>query len=65
METLIKFFDDVEDMIVAAIWRIRRLLSRRPKERRRVPRTHMAVPQGQHSLLTDNGHSGPVDEDET
>jgi hypothetical protein len=56
METLIKFFDDVEDMIIAATWRVKRLLSRRPKERRLVPRTHMATPQSQHS--------GPVDEDE-
>jgi len=38
METLIQFVDEVEDVIVATAFRIRRSLSLRPRERRQVPR---------------------------
>lgn len=44
METLIKILDIIEDAFFAAIFRIRRLFSRRPKERRKVPRVRQTLP---------------------
>jgi len=55
METLIRFLDNVEDAIVVAAWRIRRFLTRRPRERRRVPRTHMVTPE---KPQPEDGHKG-------
>ena len=38
MERLIRLMDDIEDFIVATRFRLRRLLSPRPRERRSYPR---------------------------
>jgi hypothetical protein len=38
MEKLIRFLDKAEDAIVAAMFSVRRSLSRKPKERRKIPR---------------------------
>jgi len=65
METLFQFFDNVEDAIIAMALRFRRLLTRRPKERRRVARTPMVKTRDQDPLKTESGHSGPADEDKT
>ncbi len=62
METLFQFIDNVEDAIIAMALRLRRFLTRRPKERRRVARTPMVKPQGQDSLHTDSEHSDRADE---
>ncbi|MGB5333859.1 MAG: hypothetical protein WBM80_11345 [Woeseiaceae bacterium] len=62
METLFQFFDNVEDAIIAMALRLRRFLTRRPKERRRVARTPMVKPQGQDSLHADSGHADQVNE---
>ena len=62
MEALIQFFDNVEDAIVAMALRVRRFLTRRPQERRRVARTPMVRPQDQDSLDADGGHSDLADE---
>jgi len=45
MENLFKFLDYVEDLVIAAAWRLRRALSRRPRERRRAPRIRLATRQ--------------------
>ena len=62
METLFQFFDNVEDAIVAMALRLRRFLTRRPQERRRVARTPMVKPQDQDSLQAESGHSDRADE---
>lgn len=54
METLIKFLDSMEDLVIAQVWRVRRYLAPRPKERRRVARTHLPprdekVGDGEHA----------------
>lgn len=38
METLLRFYDDVDDFVFATSFRLRRLLGLRPRERRRTPR---------------------------
>ena len=63
METLFQFFDEVDDFIIATAFRLQRLLSPRPQERRQVPRTHLTLPSSQHPRLTENGHSEGVDLD--
>lgn len=45
METLFQFLDYVEDLATAGAWRLQRMLTRRPRERRRYPRTGMASRQ--------------------
>ncbi len=52
METIIKFLDTVEDSMIAAVYRLRRLLSRRPKERRQVARTDSTSPQRRQADAT-------------
>ena len=37
METLFQLWDKFEDLLIAAALRVQRTLSRKPKERRRVP----------------------------
>ena len=61
METLFQFFDNVEDAIVAMALRLRRVLTRRPKERRRVARTPMVKSQDEDPLQAESGHSDPAD----
>lgn len=39
MEMLIKFFDEIEDFVVATAMRLQRKLSRKAPERRHAPRT--------------------------
>lgn len=39
METVLRFFDEVDDLLVSTLMGLRRLLSWTPRERRRVPRT--------------------------
>ena len=39
MERLFQFFDDLDDFIIATALRLQRTLSRKPRERRKVPRT--------------------------
>lgn len=39
METLIKFYDEAEDFVLSTVFRLRRSLSRLPRERRRRPRS--------------------------
>lgn len=65
METLIQLFDNLEDAIVAMAQRLRRVLTRRPKERRRVARTPMVKAQSPDSLQADSGHSDPANEEKT
>ena len=65
METLFQFLDNVEDAIIAMALRLRRMLTRRPKERRRVARTPMIKSQNQDPLQADSGHSNPADEDKS
>ena len=43
MEVLFQFLDDLDDLAVATAFRLRRQLSRRTRERRRVPRTGPTV----------------------
>ena len=62
MESLFQFFDNVEDAIVAMALRLRRLLTRRPKERRRVARTPMVKSQDEDPLQAESGHSDLADE---
>jgi hypothetical protein len=63
METLFQFFDNLEDAIVAMALRLRRFLTRRPQERRRVARTPMVKSQDEVLRQADGGHSDPADED--
>ena len=65
METLFQFLDNVEDAIIAMALRLRRMLTRRPKERRRVARTPMIKSRNQDPLQADSGHSNPADEDKS
>ncbi|MBT8089384.1 MAG: hypothetical protein KJO01_04185 [Gammaproteobacteria bacterium] len=63
METLFQFIDNVEDAIVAMALRLRRFLTRRPKERRRVARTPMVRsqdpdPSDSESELSEPGGKG-------
>ena len=45
MERLIRLMDDIEDFIVASRFRMKRLFSRRPRERRRsYPRERRVSP---------------------
>ncbi|MDH3417339.1 MAG: hypothetical protein OEM64_13600 [Gammaproteobacteria bacterium] len=62
METLFQFFDNVEDAIVAMALRLRRFLTRRPQERRRVARTPMVRSQDQDPPKAESGHSDRADE---
>lgn len=39
MESVVRFFDEVDDFIISTLIRLRRALSWKPRERRRVPRT--------------------------
>ena len=39
MEFLLQFFDEVEDFVIATSLRLLRSLSRKPRERRQIPRT--------------------------
>ena len=39
MERLFQFFDELDDFIIATVLRLQRLLSWKPRERRKVPRT--------------------------
>jgi len=57
METLFQFFDEVDDFIIATVFRLQRLLSPSPQERRQVPKTHLTLPSSQHPLLAESGHS--------
>ncbi|MDH3304228.1 MAG: hypothetical protein OEM50_11055 [Gammaproteobacteria bacterium] len=61
METLFQFIDNVEDAIVAMGLRLRRYLTRRPKERRRVARTPMVKPQHRDPPQADDGRTGSAD----
>ncbi|MBU2676703.1 MAG: hypothetical protein KJP16_06420 [Gammaproteobacteria bacterium] len=63
METLFQIFDNVEDAIVAMALRLRRFLTRRPQERRRVARTPMVKPQHQGPRQADSGPAEPADQD--
>jgi len=56
MESLFQLFDEVEDYIVATAIRLRRSLTRRPRERRRVCRTSPATSERRHSLLAGSKH---------
>ncbi len=38
METLVQFLDDLDDLIIATSFRLRRQLARRTRERRQEPR---------------------------
>jgi len=60
MESLFQFFDDVEDFIIATTLRLRRFLARKPRERRRTPRTSPAASQRQQA---ERGPSGRSDQD--
>ncbi|MGI9204194.1 MAG: hypothetical protein ACR2Q3_09295 [Woeseiaceae bacterium] len=42
MENFVQFLDNLDDLIIATSFRLRRQLARRTRERRRVPRTGMA-----------------------
>jgi hypothetical protein len=57
METLFQFFDDVDDLIFATAFRMQRALSWQPKERRKVPRTRLAIPPGQQLILAESGQA--------
>lgn len=59
IETVIQFLDTVEDAIIATANRMRRKLSRRPKERRQVARTRSAGPQRRQAERDDPPHSHP------
>ncbi len=65
METLFQFIDNVEDAIIAMGLRLRRYLTRRPKERRRVARTPMVKPQHRDPPRADHGHADPADPNES
>jgi len=65
METLFQFFDNVEDAIVAMALRLRRVLTRRPKERRRVARTPMVKSQDEEPQPAESGRSNPADENKS
>ena len=65
METLFQFFDNVEDAIVAMALRLRRVLTRRPKERRRVARTPMVKSQDEGPLQAESGRSNPTEENKS
>ncbi len=56
MESLIQFFDDVEDFFIATALRLRRSLARKPRERRRTLRTKSAASQGQKSHSANSDH---------
>ena len=65
METLFQFFDNIEDAIVAMALRLRRFLTRRPKERRQVARTPMVKPLHQDPREVDEEHPDPADPDKS
>ena len=48
MERLIRLLDQAEDSIVAAAFSLRRKLARKPKERRKTPRTPAASQDMEH-----------------
>ena len=51
METLLQLFDDADDFLFATRFRLRRLLSRRPRERRQVLRERPTMPSNQDQVL--------------
>jgi len=57
METLFQLLDTIEDAMVAAVNRLRRFVSRRPKERRQVARTDLNSPQRRQVDDSDDRHS--------
>jgi len=51
METLLRLYDDVDDLFFAMAFRLRRLSRRRPRERRQTPRIRSTYAHWSHRSI--------------